>query len=55
MVTEASCAIEAGPSYVVTSTADVTFSANESITLNPGFRVETGGQFAATAEPGLVP
>ncbi|MDO3385374.1 M12 family metallo-peptidase [Gilvimarinus sp. SDUM040013] len=51
VVTETSCAIEAGPSYVVTSTADVTFNANESITLHPGFRVETGGQFAANVTP----
>ena len=54
-VTETACAIVAGPSYTVSSTADVTFIANESITLRPGFGVETGGQFTATVDPGAVP
>src|SRR5690606_10215543 len=54
-VTETACAIVAGPNYTVSSTADVVFNANESITLRPGFRVETGGQFASTVDPELVP
>lgn len=54
-VTETACAIVAGPSYTVASAADVVFQANESITLRSGFRVEIGGQFAATAAPGLAP
>ncbi|HEY7885016.1 MAG TPA: zinc-dependent metalloprotease family protein [Cellvibrionaceae bacterium] len=55
VVTETACAIVAGPSYTVSSTADVTFNATESITLRPGFQVAIGGRFAASVDPMLEP
>jgi hypothetical protein len=55
MTTETACAIVAGPSYTISSSADVTFNANASITLRPGFQVEYGGQFTATVNPQQMP
>jgi len=42
-----SCKIEAGPAFVIESGAEVSFQAETTIALKPGFRVEQGGRLSA--------
>ncbi|MDH3814560.1 MAG: zinc-dependent metalloprotease [Acidobacteriota bacterium] len=50
---EACRSITAGPDVTVTSTGNLTLRAGESITLDDGFSVESGGRFTAEIDPGL--
>ncbi|WP_386118938.1 3-coathanger stack domain-containing protein [Thiohalocapsa marina] len=50
----ASGSITAGRNYIITSTGNVTFTAGQQIRLQPGFRVQTGGQFRAVIDPSLA-
>jgi len=46
-------AILAGSDYILAATGDLTLLAGESITLGPGFQVESGGLLAAGIQAGL--
>ena len=50
---EACLSITAGPDVAVSATGNLTLRAGESITLDNGFSVESGGRFTAEIDPGV--
>ncbi|MFE8033915.1 3-coathanger stack domain-containing protein, partial [Thiohalocapsa marina] len=50
----ASGSITAGNGYTIAAGGDVTFTAAQQIRLQPGFRVQAGGQFRAAIDPTLA-